>query len=148
MKTTIAALWFNNERAIVAHVGDTRIYQFRKSKIVYQSIDHSVSQMAVMVGEITQDELRGHIDRNRLLRALGASEKVKPDVRSLSLLPGDAFLVCTDGFWELILEDEMLEDLENSSIANQWLANMRKRIENRISTKGDNHTAVAIIINC
>lgn len=147
MKTTIAALWFDREHACAAHVGDTRIYQFRDGRIIYQSRDHSVSQMAVALGEIGLEDIRHHCDRNRLTRALGARSDIKIDVADLDISPGDAFLLCSDGFWELIWEKEMTMDLKKSSDAKQWLTAMRERVERRMTDNSDNHTAAVIMIH-
>ncbi|MCL1917452.1 MAG: protein phosphatase 2C domain-containing protein [Peptococcaceae bacterium] len=146
MKSTIAVLCLNGTRAVAATVGDTRIYQFRRGKVLYQSTDHSVSQMSVSVGEINADKIRGHVDRHRLTRSLGSRKTVEADLTELVSGSGDAFLLCSDGFWELILEEEMSEDLGASKSADEWLNKMRDRIESRISPTGDNHSAIAIIV--
>lgn len=147
MKTTIAALWLSEDRVCAAHVGDTRIYQFRDRQIVYQSADHSVSQIAVMQGEITAEEIRFHQDRNRLTRALGSRADVRIDIDMLGIQAGDAFLLCSDGFWELIWEREMLEDLGSSSNAEQWMIAMRRRVESRMASDADNSTAAVLMIS-
>ena len=147
MKTTIAAVWFDEKNALAANVGDTRIYQFRDRKIVYQSVDHSVAQMSYLAGDISRDEIRTSKERHTLTRALGGQDEVKVDVASLELKKGDAILLCSDGFWEKIKEEEMLEALSGVTDAGKWLAKMKERIkkENDLK-KGDNHSAVAIII--
>ncbi len=146
MCSTAAVLYADNDTAVAAHVGDSRVYQFRGGKIVYQSSDHSVSQMAVNVGEITPDEIRGHADRNKLLRVLGNPDKYEPELREIEVRKGDAFLLCSDGFWELILETEMQKCLEGSSDAGEWLRSMRRVVDGRMTPKSDNNTAAAIII--
>ena len=147
MASTVAVLWMNGETACVSHIGDSRIYHIRDGEILYQSKDHSVSQMAVMMGEITQSEIRGHKDRNRLVRALGAAQSVKPDTATFDVMTGDAFLLCTDGFWELILEEDVLSYLNSSRSAAEWLSKMRRHIERFQTADCDNSTAAAIIIN-
>jgi serine/threonine protein phosphatase PrpC len=147
MKTTIAVLCLDEKQVIVANVGDTRIYHFRDDSIAFQSVDHSVSQMAVFVGEISMDEIRTHKDRNKLVRALGSQDDVKIDTKCMDWKKGDAFLLCSDGFWENVLENEMLYDLRSSINANEWLAKMRNRVEARIKPDGDNHSAIAVFIN-
>lgn len=146
MKTTIAALWFNEGQVCAAHVGDTRIYHFRNQQIIFQSMDHSVSQLAVTLGEITSDQIRYHCDRNRLTRALGSRPDVRIDSAMFQVKSGDAFLLCSDGFWELIIEQEMLSDLAKASNAEEWLSAMRKRVEKRQNSNSDNHTAAAFMI--
>ncbi|MCI9006283.1 MAG: serine/threonine-protein phosphatase [Lachnospiraceae bacterium] len=147
MKTTLAAVWIDDENALAASVGDTRIYQFREGRIVFQSKDHSVAQMACLAGDITEQEIRTSRERHRLTRALGAQEEVKADVSPLQICTGDALLLCSDGFWEKIWEDSMLLDLQEAASAGEWLKKMRGRIDGQGGTaSGDNHSAVAIII--
>lgn len=146
MCSTISILWMDSFKAFVSHVGDSRIYQFRRDGIIYQSIDHSVSQMAVIMGEITPSEIRGHKDRNRLVRALGASQTVKPETDALNIRDGDAFLLCSDGFWELIEEQNMIEYLSQSRDAGEWLDKMKRHVDKRQTDDSDNNSAVTVIV--
>ena len=100
MKTTIAAVYVTTDRVLCAHVGDSRIYLFYDNKIFYQSVDHSFSQMAVFSGEIKEEEIRTHKDRNKLLQALGVDDELSVRVRSYPTNKVQAILLCTDGFWE------------------------------------------------
>ncbi len=146
MKSTLALLYLDEAQAISGSVGDTRIYQFRNNEIEFQSTDHSVAQMSVSVGEIDHYQIRSHLDRNKLTRALGSRSTVSPDLQVHTYRQADAFLLCTDGFWENIWEDEMIQDLAGSLDAEQWLEKMRRRVENKLGPVSDNHSALAIII--
>ena len=121
-------------------------YQFRQKQIVFQSKDHSVTQMEVLAGDLKLEVIRGNKNRNRLIRALGAKEDVKPDISSLDIEIGDAFLICSDGFWENIWEQEMIDALDPDVTAADWLEKMRNIAEPRMKTKCDNHTAICLII--
>ena len=121
MRTTVAALWLGDYRTIAANVGDSRIYQFRNGRIVYQSTDHSVAQMAVLVGEVEKSELRRSKDRNKLIRVVGEANPPKVDCVELTVQAGDRFLLCSDGFWEPVTEERMLETMASSATAQQWL---------------------------
>ncbi|MCM1538608.1 MAG: protein phosphatase 2C domain-containing protein [bacterium] len=149
MKTTLAALWTNGAQYLLAHVGDTRIYHFREGHLASVTFDHSVSQMAVLRGEITQQEIRHHVDRNRLLRALGTEECVRTEVSGPIEITGGrhAFLLCTDGFWEYVLESDMEETLQSAGTPDQWLELMHEQILQRVAGSNDNHTAVAVWID-
>ena len=147
MHTTVTALWLGSTAGIAAHVGDSRVYQFRNGEIIYQSLDHSVAQMAVLVGELPPDELRHSRDRNRLIRVLGTSDVPLVDSQALSVQPGDRFLLCSDGFWENVLETDMLETLTYTATADDWLTSMRTIAENAANTSQDNHTAIALIVD-
>jgi serine/threonine protein phosphatase PrpC len=145
MKTTIALLYLSAPQTVAVHIGDTRIYHFRSNRIIYQSTDHTVSQMAVNAGEISANDIRNHIDRNKLTNALGARVTALMDITGLHAKGGDAFLLCSDGFWECILEAEMCEDLSTSNNADEWLHKMRGRVDSRMTPTSDNHSAIAII---
>lgn len=147
MKTTIAVMWATKNKAIFATVGDTRIYYFKNNNIVFQSTDHSVSQMAVMAGEINNSQIRGHKDRNKLVRVLGYKENIKPDITDVQIEPRDAILICSDGFWENIIESEMCRVLSHSKDSKEWLTEMRAIIESVMPDDNDNNTAIAMIVN-
>ena len=147
MKTTIAALWVGDHMALAANVGDSRIYQFRDGRIVYQSLDHSVAQMAVLVGEQTADSIRTNPDRNKLIRTLGNAAAPKVDCEILSVRTGDRLLICSDGFWEPVEEQDMLQTCQHAATAKDWLEQMRQILVAKNDPNQDNHTAVALFIN-
>ncbi len=146
MKTTVSALWFDDLGAVAANVGDTRIYQFRDGKIIFQSRDHSVAQLSVLAGDLQPEDVRASRQRHQLTRALGGQEEVKVDISSLQIRKKDAFLICSDGFWEKIEEPEMAEDLRDSRTAGDWIHKMKYRMAERHFRFGDNHSAIAILI--
>lgn len=144
MKTTLVFLAVEKGRAQWVHVGDSRLYHFRKGRILSQTTDHSVSQMAVFMGEITPREIRFHEDRNRVLRALGGGN-TKPDIASVTEVEeGDAFLLCTDGFWEYVYEEEMEQTLRNARDPEAWLEEMEQLLSSRTPSDNDNYTAAAV----
>lgn len=145
MKTTAVVLALAGDRAVWAHAGDSRLYHFRDGKRVFQTRDHSASQIAVMLGEITVDQIRFHEDRNKVLRALGQEGELKVDTREEILCPGrHAFLLCTDGFWEYVTEAEMEADLAAAADPADWLGQMRARLRARVPADNDNNTAAAV----
>lgn len=148
MKTTLVTLLNNYEEVIWAHVGDSRLYFFSKGRLMFQTKDHSVSQMAVSAGEISEKEIRFHEDRNKLIRVLGNTTELKISMlkRPIKVNSGDAFLLCTDGFWELIYETEMEIDFCKSNSPGEWLNFMTERIIRRAFNEYDNFTAIAIFV--
>ena len=147
MKSTIAVLTLAGNRAAWAHAGDSRIYRFHRGKLEFQTKDHSASQIAVLMGDITQDQIRFHQDRNHIIRALGQDGELKVDADELLLDDGFyAFLLCSDGFWEYVLESEMEADLRAASDPEDWLGRMRARLQTRIPEDNDNNTAAAVWI--
>ena len=126
MRTTAVVLASDARVALWAHLGDSRLYHLRDGRIRFQTLDHSVPQALVRAGEISAAEVRYHEDRNRLLRSLGNDKPPRPTLAEepLTLMPGDAFLLCTDGFWEYVTEPEMEVTLAKSASPEQWLENM------------------------
>ena len=145
MKTTIALAYVTDKKTVIAHVGDSRVYAFKNGKIVHQTIDHSASQLAVSAGEIRPEEIRHHSDRNVLLRALGAGESVKVELTEISSVDFDALLLCSDGFWEYVLEEEMEAELCKSKAADKWLYKLRAIQLSRAPQKCDNNTAITVM---
>ena len=145
MKTTVTALEADGRQAAWAHAGDSRIYHFVNGTLVFQSRDHSASQIAVMLGTITPDQIRFHVDRSRVYRALGQDGELKVESHGEALAPGHhAFLLCSDGFWEYAYEEEMAEDLAAAASPEDWLARMRARLAARVPDNNDNNTAAAV----
>ncbi len=147
MKTTAVCLCIQGDRAIWGHVGDSRLYHYHNGAFQEVTRDHSVTQIAVMQGEITREEMPFHPDRNRLIRALG-SPQVRTEVHTpVVLAPGlHAFLLCSDGFWECIREADIPVSLQEAETPGQWIAALRVLGDRRREqmTHVDNHTAVAV----
>ncbi|MFZ6757356.1 PP2C family protein-serine/threonine phosphatase [Undibacterium sp. Ji50W] len=155
MSTTIAALLIDqsNRCALLAHMGDTRIYQFRQGRIKTVTKDHSQAQMMVDAGFADYGQIRRHPKRNVLFAAIGAEGGFVPEVttEAIELQDGDAFLLCTDGFWEWVYEHEMEYCLAASRTSNEWLSKMNAIAEKNINTSKaisrDNFSAFAICLH-
>jgi len=145
MMTTLVLLGIEAGHARWMHIGDSRLYHFQNGRLMKQTMDHSVSQVAVLMGQITAAEIRHHEDRNRILRAVGG-ENAKPDIAPMITVgPDDAFLLCTDGFWEYVLEEEMEQTLRAAADPTDWLARMEQILRQRVPDNNDNYTAAAVI---
>jgi len=142
MSTTLAALFIDREteRAWWAHAGDSRVYHFRHGVLHEVTRDHSLAQQLQEAGY----ENTG-INSNLLYNALGV-EPARPVTFSevVALTDGDAFLVCTDGFWLNLTTQEMEQALRMVNACEEWLALMEQAV-NR-SVKSDNLSALAIWI--
>lgn len=149
MKTTAVLLLTDQQSAIWAHIGDSRLYLFHKNKIVLRTTDHSVPQMLVLVGEIKEKQMRFHPDRNRLLRVMGAewSSQRYEISEPRPLTECQAFLLCSDGFWEFIQEKPMCKLLKGSTNADEWMQRMTAEVQkNGQQADMDNHTAIAVML--
>lgn len=143
----------NKGEAIWGHVGDSRLYFFRDSRLVSQTKDHSVSQCLVSSGEIQPEDIRFYEDRNRLLRTLGQEGELCPTIseKALPLEAGDVFLICTHGFREQVTETEMEVDLVKVITPDEWLEKMQARLlclalANE-AAKPDGYTTLAVFVD-
>lgn len=147
MKTTAVAMYIDGNKVQWGHVGDSRLYAFAKNKVKLRTLDHSVPQMLVFAREIKEKQIRNHPDRNRLLRVMGIEwEKPMYELAEQTQLEKyQAFLLCSDGFWELIDEKQMCKLLKNSSTVEEWMQAMVEVIkQNGIGKNMDNYTAIAL----
>lgn len=128
-KATLAALFTDGNVIRIDNIGDSRVYYFRGGKILFRTKDHSVCQASVDMGEMTDIDVRNSADRSGLFKVLGDSAPLKlpKPYDFIDPINDDAFLICSDGFWEHIYEDEMEADFLKSESARDWLEHMLKR---------------------
>ena len=142
MSTTLAALFIDREKQLAwwAHAGDSRVYHFRHGVLNQVTRDHSLAQQLREAGY----ENTG-INSNLLYNALGV-EPARPATFSevITLTDGDAFLVCSDGFWLNLTTHEMELALRMVNACEEWLTLMEQAV-NR-SVKSDNLSALAVWI--
>ncbi|WP_305782513.1 MerR family transcriptional regulator [Symbioplanes lichenis] len=98
--TTLTALVWSGSRIGVAHIGDSRAYLLRGGELSRFTDDHSYVQQLVDAGELPAAEALTHPERPLLVRALGASGEA--DISLRTALPGDRYLLCTDGLWAVV----------------------------------------------
>ncbi len=147
MKTTVVIVATDDKNAYIGHVGDSRAYVFSKNKVRSRTLDHSIPQMLVLTKEIKESEIRHHPDRSLLLRVMGTEwDEPKYELeKPVALKKCQAFLLCSDGFWELIDEQQMCQTLKSSKTAQEWMEAMTQIIEsNGKGTDMDNYTAIAV----
>lgn len=149
MCTTAVALAINENTAYVGHIGDSRLYFFEDGELTFKTLDHSLPQMLALQGEITEEDIAHHPDRNKLLRAFG-TEWDKPMyaiAKPMSLIDNQAFLLCSDGIWEWITDDQLSELLKISSSAEEWLEKIANAVEHSSQNiERDNYSAIAVLI--
>lgn len=149
MKATLVVLLTDSRRAYWGHIGDSRLYYFKAGRLCFQTSDHSVPQKLADSGEISYDQIRFHEDRNRLTAAFDGESLNRFEFLDSPLETGenDAFLLCSDGFWEYITEEEMERDLSRAPSALEWLLMMEKTLVERAKTGHDNYSALSLLIS-
>jgi protein phosphatase len=116
MGTTCTTLVILDGQAFAAHVGDSRLYMERDSKIYRLTEDHSAVMEMVKLGLITLEEARTHEDKNVILRALGTAPAVEvATLEPFSVKVGDQYLLCSDGLYDLVPDDEIERELAEVS---------------------------------
>ena len=109
MATTLVICYINDNKAYFVNIGDSRAYLKRGSSIFQVTEDHSYVNTLLKLGVITPDEAKVHERGNVITRAVGAEENVRPDFYQIDLDEGDVILLCTDGLYNEVTEDEMCE---------------------------------------
>ncbi len=147
MKSTLVVLLSDYNKIFWGHIGDSRLYLFRAGKALIQTSDHSVPRHLADSGDIKEEQIRFHEDRNRLTKAFdgGSIERFEMAEEPVELKHKDAILLCTDGFWEYVIEKEMLSDLALTDDPAFWLETMENRLIKKADSGNDNYSAVAII---
>src|SRR5262249_47512890 len=116
--TTLVCACIVNRRLAIAHVGDCRLYRIRDHEVELLTRDHSLAMSLALQGEIGMEEVRSHPDRSTVTRSLGDCEPL-PDyfvdtleqascTATVDLDAGDLLVLCTDGIWEPVLEQDLL----------------------------------------
>ena len=107
MATTIVACALRHDRAVVAHVGDSRCYLIRRNRATLLTRDHTLANEHVRLGLISAEESAQSPNRHRLLRSLGHDLFVNVDVNQTQVVPGDVLLLCCDGMHGALEDSDM-----------------------------------------
>lgn len=108
MGCTLTMLLVVGSKAVMAHVGDTRLYLCRDGKVSQLSTDHTMANELAIAGVIDQDAIHDHHYAHVLTRAVGTNEHVMADTLVMDILPGDRFVICSDGLTEYIESERWL----------------------------------------
>ncbi len=148
MHCTVVVLWIEPDanHALWTHVGDSRLYRIRHGRTDVITTDDSVVQRLLQAGVIRPDQLSNHPQKNQLISALGIEGEVEPHtvVRPVELLEGDAFLLCSDGWWDHFEPGELAAALASALTPQGWLDAMRARIQAKRKPRQDNFSAIAV----
>lgn len=140
MGTTLTTLVMKEKKAVIGHVGDSRIYLWRDKVLSLLSEDHSMVNELVRLGQLTEEEAKDHPRKNVLSRALGVERTVKVDCFQLEIQQGDVFLLCTDGFTNMIEDEEIVEEFTHSKTFEEHLSSLKQIVLERGAP--DNFTVI------
>ena len=112
MGTTIAAIQFADRFAVIANAGDSRVYRLRNHELEQLSTDHTPVAEALSRGEISEYEAKFSPMRHTITRAIGVAEFAIPQVRVVEHLPGDCYLICSDGLTLHVPDDEIRKEMD------------------------------------
>lgn len=148
MHCTVVVLWLDPsaEHALWTHVGDSRLYRIRHGRTDVVTIDDSVVQRLLQAGVIAADQLHTHPQKNQLIAALGVEGDVEPHtvVRPVELMEGDAFLLCSDGWWDHFDNGMLARTLAQALTPQDWLDAMSTHIQAQRKPRQDNFSAIAV----
>ena len=142
-RTTIVAAIVQHGELYCAHAGDSRLYHFRDGGLLYRTEDHSQIQIMFRKGLVSKAEMATHPERNKIYNCLGGEMPPQVDMAQKRVLrDGDTVLLCTDGLWSLIDEDEMAEILRNGPVTDT-VPVLLDVAESRADQVGDNMSVIA-----
>ncbi|MBA2740902.1 MAG: Stp1/IreP family PP2C-type Ser/Thr phosphatase [Actinobacteria bacterium] len=111
---TVALVDEDGETVVFGHVGDSRAYRMRDSVLEQITTDHSLVAELVESGVLTPEEAERHPQRSAITRALGTEPAVEPDVFTVDVVPGDLFLLCSDGLSDMLTEEQIAAAIERA----------------------------------
>ena len=143
MGTTLVAAYISGRRATIVNVGDSRCYAVNREGIQQITTDHSLVQMMLRRGELTEEQARFYPGKNYITRAIGTEPTVECDIFTWKLERGDALLLCSDGLHGIVDDQEILFEVVHG--VNK--ANCCQRLLNIAKTRGapDNVTSVLVM---
>lgn len=142
MGTTLTLALFHDDRIAIAHVGDSRLYRMRYDRLQQLTLDHSLLQDQIKAGMIDSEEARTSHNRNLVTRALGKEDAVEIDLREEDVLPGDIYLICSDGL------NDLVEDADIELTLRELKANLPLAAKVLVQMANDNggHDNVSVLI--
>lgn len=115
MGATLVAALLLDATAYVANVGDSRAYELEDEALRRLTTDHSLTEQLIASGRLTADERYTHPERNKIYRSLGDDRALEVDIFTQRLRPGTRLLLCSDGMWEMVHDDESARILTAAS---------------------------------
>jgi len=142
MGTTLEICLIYENRAYIGHIGDSRIYRIRKDIMRKITVDHSYVQKLIKDGKITKEQAYDHPKKNMLMKAVGCWETADADIFVKGFQKDDIIMICTDGLYNMISEEEMFD-----IITKDIEAGAKKLVDKANSMGGYDNISVILIKN-
>lgn len=143
MGTTLSVMVLLKGKAILSHVGDSRIYRLRDRELTRLTPDHTFVQEMIDEGEMTEDDVGTHPLRNMLTQALGTEGPLKTVFSDVvPVEPGDRFLLCSDGLTNMVSDKKIIEVLGNKA---DPLKIVDRLVEKAIENGGKDNVTVIVV---
>jgi serine/threonine protein phosphatase PrpC len=142
MGTTFAGLFVAGDKAIIGHVGDSRVYQYRQGQAYRLTEDHTLISAQLKAGTITKSEAQKSPYRNVITRAVGIQESVQVDTLVLDIMPGDLFMLCSDGLHGYITGDDEATTLLGAAAWDQ----LPKKLIDLANNRGGKDNITVIVV--
>ena len=107
MGTTAVVVLSHQDKLLIAHVGDSRVYRFRQDELTQLTRDHSVLQGQIDAGLISKKDAQFSPIKNLITRAVGAQEEIEVEIHDHQMEEGDIYLLCSDGLTDMLNHDEI-----------------------------------------
>ena len=140
--STCVVLYLNGPEAYWAHVGDSRLYHFRNGQLLNRTQDHSVAQLMVAQGRLTETDAATSALQNQLYMRLGGNEPPEPDFGASEVEADDMFMLCSDGFWSHVEPQEVVSRMEGSPAEDDVAGSLVDVARQRGGATGDNISLV------
>ncbi len=148
LKSSLMVVLTDYSKIIYACAGNTRMYHFRKGGMNFRSKDQSIAQIMADAGQINDEEIGLHDERNNLTNYLGQSKVFKPFVsRPFKLMDKDIIFLCTVGFWESIQSIDLVNSLKDAKESADLIEMLEDELLSRQNRVVNNYTMVAIYAN-
>lgn len=143
-RTTCVLCLVQNGYAYWAHVGDSRLYHFRNGQALTRTLDHTLTEQMHIDGLLSEEEMKRHPEKARLLKAVGGSHAPSVSLGEETVLQrNDTLLLCTDGLWEALSADELYGFLKYATL-DEGVEEMLLAAENRMKQRADNLSAICL----
>ena len=146
-RSTYVALLIKDNIAYHTHLGDSRLYHFRKDKVIHKTKDHSVVQMLVDMGNLSEEDMATHEDQGKLLKWVGGNKVHKLTVEEIKITAGDHFLLCSDGLWEYVNTRQMEQALHQTNNIEKMANSLIALAKESGGKKGDNISVALLSVN-